>query len=56
MLEKLYKEYIWNKIIINSPKTTSSIRKVPINNKLYEVLKPLKKEYKNEDFFFNGVK
>ena len=43
-----------SKIIINSPKTTSSIRKVPINNKLYEVLKPLKKEYKNEDFFLTG--
>lgn len=54
-LQRVYMEKDNNsKIIINSPKTTSSIRKVPINNKLYEVLKPLKKEYKNEDFFLTG--
>ena len=54
-LQRVYMEKDNNsKIIINSPKTTTSIRKVPINNKLYEVLKPLKKEYKNEDFFLTG--
>ena len=54
-LQRVYMEKDNNsKIIINSPKTTSSIRKVPINNKLYEILKPLKKEYKNEDFFLTG--
>lgn len=54
-LQRVYIEKENNsKIIINSPKTTSSIRRVPINNKLYEILKPLKKEYKNEDFFLTG--
>lgn len=54
-LQRVYMEKDNNsKIIINSPKTTTSIRKVPINNKLYEILKPLKKEYKNEDFFLTG--
>ena len=54
-LQRVYIEKDNNsKIIINSPKTTSSIRRVPINNKLYEILKALKKEYKNEDFFLTG--
>ena len=54
-LQRVYIEKENNsKIIIDSPKTSSSIRKVPMNNKLYEILKPLKKEYKNEDFFLTG--
>ena len=54
-LQRVYMEKENNsKIIINSPKTISSIRKVPMNNKLYEIFKSLRKEYKNEDFFLTG--
>lgn len=42
------------KIVITEPKTRKSEREIPISNKLYEVLKPLKKIYKNEDFFLTG--
>ena len=54
-LQRIYMEKENNsKIIINSPKTNSSVRRVPINNKLYEILKSLKKDYKNEDYFLTG--
>ena len=54
-LQRIYMEKENNsKKIINSPKTNSSVRRVPINNKLYEILKPLKKDYKNEDYFLTG--
>ena len=44
------------KVIIDAPKTISSIRAIPISNKLYEILKLLKKDYKDEDFFLSGDK
>lgn len=43
-------------IIIDKPKTISSIREIPISNKLYNVLKPIKKHYDNEAFFLTGEK
>ena len=43
-----------SKVIIDKPKTRSSIRSIPISNKLYEILAPLKKVYNNEDFFLTG--
>lgn len=42
------------KIIIDAPKTENSIRSIPISNKLYEILKPLKGKHKKEDFFLTG--
>lgn len=42
------------KVIIDVPKTINSIRTIPISNKLYEILKPLKKKYKENDFFLTG--
>ena len=42
------------KVIIDVPKTRKSIREIPISNKLYELLKPLKKKYKDKDFFLTG--
>ena len=42
------------KIIIENPKTRTSIRNIPISNKLYDILYPLKKKYKDEDFFLTG--
>ena len=37
------------KVIIDKPKTAKSIRAIPISNKLYEILLPLKRKYKDED-------
>lgn len=54
-LQRVYnKEERKTKVIIDVPKTISSIRAVPISNKLYEIIKPLKNEYKDEDFFLTG--
>lgn len=43
------------KIIIDKPKTKKSIRSIPISTKLYNMLRPLKKQYQNEDFFLTGL-
>lgn len=42
------------KIIIDVPKTAKSIRQIPISNKLYEILKIIKKKYNDDDFFLTG--
>lgn len=43
-----------SKVIIGLPKTKCSIREIPINSKLYNILRPLKKAYKNDAFFLTG--
>ncbi len=43
-----------SKIIIDKPKTRSSIRSIPISSKLYDILEPLKKSYNSGDFFLTG--
>lgn len=43
-----------SKVVIGLAKTKCSIRKIPINTKLYNVLKPLKRKYKKEVFFLTG--
>ena len=48
------KETNKTKIIIDKPKTQNSIRAIPISNKLYEILLPLKRKYKDNDFFLTG--
>lgn len=54
-LQRVYKDKEkGTKIIIDVSKTISSIRAIPISNKLYEFLKPIKKNYKDEDFFLTG--
>ena len=52
----LQRVYIENKskVIIDSPKTRNSIRSIPMSDKLFKILQPLKKLYKNEDFFLTG--
>ena len=56
-LERIYDENLKKtKIILDKPKTKTSIREIPISNKLYTILKPLKKLYKDEDFFLTGKK
>lgn len=43
-----------SKVIIDKPKTDSSIRTIPMSNKLYEILKVMKKEYDSESFLLTG--
>ena len=42
------------KVVIDTAKTQTSIRTIPISSKLYEILVPLKNKYKKEEFFLNG--
>lgn len=46
---------IKSEVIIDKPKTKCSIRAIPINNKLYSILKPLSKQYSKEAFFLTGL-
>lgn len=39
-------------IIIDSSKTESSIRAIPMSDKIYHILKELRKKYETESFFF----
>lgn len=43
-----------SKVIISKPKTECSVRCIPINGKIYSVLKVIKDKYKDEDFFLTG--
>lgn len=54
-VERIYEDELKNtKIIIDKSKTQKSVREIPISNKLYVILKPLKKKYKDDDFFLTG--
>ena len=54
-LERIYDVKLRKtKIIIDKPKTRTSVREIPISNKLYSILKSLKKLYKDDDFFLTG--
>ena len=57
-LQRVYSDKNLGKteIIVDTPKTQTSIRTIPISNKLYEILIPLKNKYKNEEFFLTGSK
>lgn len=53
-LQRIYdKEQKITKIAIGTPKTRTSIRSIPISNKLYSILKLLKSKYNEDDFFFD---
>ena len=55
-LQRIYnKNTRKTEIIIDSPKSTSSIRSIPINKKLYNLLNPMKRKYKKEAFFLTGM-
>ena len=43
-----------SKIIIDKPKSTYSIRTIPMNKKVYNILKSIQKNYKENDFFLTG--
>lgn len=42
------------KIIISAPKTKSSMRQIPISTRVYCLLKNIKKDYKDSDYFLTG--
>lgn len=44
-----------SKVIIGTPKTKCSIRTIPMNSKIYNILKLLSKKYKQESFFLTGT-
>lgn len=44
-----------SKVIIETPKTKCSIRTIPMNSKIYNILKTLSKKYKKESFFLTGT-
>ena len=41
-------------VIVDIPKTQKSIRTIPISTKLYNILKPLKKDFSNDCYFLTG--
>ena len=54
-LQRIYKNSEKStQIIIDKPKTKTSVRAIPISNKIYDLLKELKCQYKDEDFFLTG--
>ncbi len=54
-VQRVYKgKGVKSKVIIDTPKTKCSIREIPINSKLYNILKPLSKKYNKESFFLTG--
>lgn len=54
-IERIYnKKSHKTKLITDKPKTQKSIREITISNKLYQILKPLKKQYEETDFFLTG--
>lgn len=54
-VQRVYDENLHKtKVIVGKPKTDCSIRTIPISNKLLEVLKPIKKEYKEDCYILSG--
>ena len=43
-----------SKIIIDKPKSSYSIRSIPMNKKIYNILKSIQKNYKENDFLLTG--
>ena len=42
------------KVQLDTPKSRKSVRNIPISNKVYDILQPMKKKYSDEDFFLTG--
>lgn len=53
-LQRIYISKSRTKILIDSPKSNHSIRKIPMNNKVYEILKDEKRKKEDTDFFLTG--
>lgn len=54
-LQRVYTVEKKTEIIIDSSKTESSIRSIPMSDKIYHTLKELRKKQDVESFFFDGV-
>ena len=55
-LQRIYLAKSKTAILIDSPKSVNSIRKIPMNDKVYEILKFQKNKNKEQDFFLSGNK
>lgn len=55
-LERMYDYNEKTKIIIDTPKSESSVRDIPISNKIYELLINIKNKYTNDCYFLSGKK
>lgn len=55
-LQRIYLAKSNTAILIDSPKSVNSIRKIPMNDKVYEILKLQKNKNKEQDFFLTGNK
>ena len=55
-LQRIYLAKSKTAILIDSPKSVNSIRKIPMNDKVYEILKLQKNKNKEQDFFLTGNK
>jgi integrase len=53
-LQRVYIQKRQTRILIDSPKSNHSIRKIPINDKIFEILKDAKNENRDSDFFLTG--
>ena len=54
-LQRIYEEKTGKTTIqLDTPKSKKSVRNIPISSKLYDIFVPLKKKYKDEDFFLTG--
>lgn len=55
-LQRVYTVEKKTKIIIDRTKTESSIREIPMSDKIYRILKEIGKKQDKESFFFNRIK
>ena len=54
-IQRIYnKEDRNSMVVIDVPKSQTSIRTIPISTKLYNILKPLKKDYNKNCYFLSG--
>ena len=54
-LQRIYDEDLkQTKVVIDKPKTRTSIRNIPISNKLYNILIEIEKDHHEDDFFLTG--
>ena len=55
-LQIIYLQKSKTQILIDSPKSSKSIRKIPMNDKVFEILKNLKNKNEDTDFLLTGDK
>ncbi len=55
-LQRVYVSRRNTKVIYTTPKTQKSLRKIPINNNLYVILKVFSKDYSKDAFILSGNK